>query len=80
MSGLDGLTTEPEGAGRWAVLETGRPASEARIGTVTGNEHSGYALTSDGDEGPPAGTYGTLDDAVAAVAMWRLARFEGHRP
>ena len=80
MSGFDGLTTEPEGPDRWAVLETGRPASEARIATVTGDEHRGFALTPDGEAGPPAGTYGSLDDAVGAVAMWRLARFEDRRP
>jgi hypothetical protein len=80
MSGFDGLTTEPEGPDRWAVLETGRPASEARIATVTGDGHGGFALASDGEAGPPAGTYATLEEAVAAVAMWRLARFEGDRP
>jgi hypothetical protein len=80
MSALEGLTTEADGPGRWAVLETGRPASEARLATVTGDEHRGFELASADESGPPAGTYGTLDDAVAAVAMWRLARFEGRRP
>jgi hypothetical protein len=80
MTGFDGLTAEPDGSGRWAVLETGRPASEARIATVAGDEHRGFTVESVGEAGPPAGTYGTLDDAMGAVAMWRLARFEGHRP
>jgi hypothetical protein len=61
------------------VLETGRPSSEARLATVTGDERSGFVLETPGDAGPPPGPYGTLDDAVAAAAMWRLARFEGDR-
>ncbi|HET6824888.1 MAG TPA: hypothetical protein VFH64_03095 [Amnibacterium sp.] len=80
MSAFEGLTTEPDGPGRWAVLETGRPASEARLATVTGDERSGFVLEASGGSGPPSGTYGSLDDAVAALAMWRLARFEGRRP
>ena len=79
MSAFDGLTTEPDGPRRWAVLETGRPASEARIATVTGDERSGFALDPTGEAGPPAGPYGSVDDAVAAIATWRLARFEGRR-
>ena len=78
MSSFDGLTTEADGPGRWAVLETGRPASEARLATVTGDERTGFVLEG-GDAGPPSGRYGTLDDAVAAIALWRLARFEGDR-
>ena len=80
MSAFEGLTTEADGPGRWTVRETGRPASEARVATVTGDERSGFALETDGGSGPPTGPYGTLDDAVAAIAMWRLARFEGDRP
>jgi len=80
MSAFAGLTAEPDGPGRWAVLETGRPASEARVATVTGDERSGFTLETSSESGPPPGTYGTLDDAVAAIAMWRLARFEGDRP
>jgi hypothetical protein len=79
MSGFEGLTSEPDGPGRWAVLETGRPASEARIATVTGDERNGFALETPGDPGLPRGTYGSVDDAVSAIAMWRLARFEGRR-
>jgi len=80
MSAFEGLSTVPDGPGRWAVLETGRPASEARIATVTGDDRSGFALETAGDSGPPSGTYGSVDAAVAAIAMWRLARFEGDRP
>ena len=79
MSGFDGLEAVPDGDGRWRVVETGRPASEAGIATVTVDEHHGFLLTA---EAParPAGPYGTLADAVDAVAMWRLARFRGDRP
>lgn len=80
MSAFEGLSAEPDGTGRWAVQETGRPASEARLATVTGDEGTGFTLETSGGSGPPSGTYGTLDDAVAAIAMWRLARFEGDRP
>ena len=44
MSAFDGLEAAPEGEGRWRVVETGRPASEAAIATVTGGEHQGFAL------------------------------------
>lgn len=80
MSAFDGLTAEPDGPGRWAVLETGRPASEARVATVTGDDRTGFALETSGDAGPPPGPYGSVGDAVGAIATWRLARFEGRRP
>jgi hypothetical protein len=80
MSAFDGLTTEPDGPGRWVVLETGRPASEARVATVTGDSRNGFALEASSEAGPPSGTYGSLGDAVGAIAMWRLARFEERRP
>jgi hypothetical protein len=80
VSAFEGLTAEADGPGRWAVRETGRPAGEARIATVTGDEEHGFVLETSSEPGPPSGSYGTLDDAVAALAMWRLARFEGHRP
>ena len=79
MSAFDGLEAVPEGEGRWRVVETGRPASEAGIATVTGDQHHGFGLTAE-PPAPPAGPYGTLADAVEAVAMWRLARFRGDRP
>jgi len=31
MTGFDGLEAVPDGDGRWRVVETGRPASEAGI-------------------------------------------------
>ena len=76
-----GLTAQPDGPGRWLLVETGRPAGEAVIGLITGRPGEGFTVTaSDGSAGPPAGPYGSVDDAVGACEAWRLARFEGRRP
>ena len=77
MSGLEGVEARPDGAGRWQLVETGRAGSDGVLGAVTGDDDRGFTL--EVEAGPPAGRYGTLDDAVQAVAMWRLARFRGDR-
>lgn len=78
-----GLTAQPDGADRWLLVETGRPTQEAVIGVITGRAGQGFTVAApDGntEAGPPAGPYGSVDDAVGACEVWRLARFEGRRP
>jgi hypothetical protein len=76
-----GLTAEPDGESRWLVVEAGRPRSEAVVAVISGRPGAGFTIESDADAGsrPPSGPYGSLDDAVGALEMWRLARFEGRR-
>ncbi|MDQ1662596.1 MAG: hypothetical protein QOJ68_2576 [Blastococcus sp.] len=78
-----GLAAQPDGPDRWLLVETGRPANEAVIGVITGRSGEGFTLApaeDDTESAPPAGPYGSLDDAVGACETWRLARFEGRRP
>ncbi len=78
MSAFDGLEAVADGDGAWRILETGRPEPEGRIALVTGEPGSGFTVSAEGDA-PPPGPYGTLGDAVQAIAIWRNARFEGDR-
>jgi hypothetical protein len=75
MSAFEGLEAEPDGEDRWRIRETGRAGSDGLLGTARGDAEHGYTL--EVVDGPAAGPYATLDDALQAVAMWRLARFRG---
>lgn len=75
MSAFEGLETEPDGEDRWRIVEVGRAGTDGVLGSVRGDARRGFLL--DVEPGPSAGPYGTLDEAVQAVAMWRLARFRG---
>jgi hypothetical protein len=77
-----GLSAQADGTDRWLVVEAGRPAEEAVIAVITGRTGNGFTLAgTDDDAGsaPPAGPYGSVDDAIGACETWRLARFEGRR-
>ncbi|MDH2442912.1 hypothetical protein QDR37_03030 [Amnibacterium sp. CER49] len=78
---FEGLTAEPDGDGRWLVVETGRPRGEAVVATVV-RRGEGVELEdpADGPAAPPRGPYSDVDAALEAFGQWRLSRFEGRRP
>lgn len=78
---MTGLTLEPDGAGRWLIREPGRPGAAGVLGEVTPGDRAGRFVLAlrDAEAGPPAGPYGSPQEALDAVEVWRSARFDGFR-
>ena len=71
-----GLELQPEGDGRWLLVEAGRPEPEAVVATLV---RGADGITVEGAGGLPPGPYSSPEDALVAYEQFRLARWNGDR-
>ena len=71
-----GLELQPDGEGRWLLLEAGRPNGEAAVATLVRGDHG---ITVESAAGLPPGPYSSPQDALAAYEQFRLAQWNGDR-
>lgn len=71
-----GLELQPDGEGRWLLIEVGRPRGENAVATLV---RGSGGITVEGAAGLPPGPYSSPEDALVAYEQFRLARWNGDR-